>query len=379
MLRRFIVTIPLVLLALTASAQQATQQQKKTGIQKLAKLVQPWPEDSVLTERKTDAEHRALFQTADPLEFTLEADFSAINKERDPNSAPRFSGVLKTAGGDGQMKSVEVKLSPRGHLRRKTITCSFVPLRLEFSKDATKGTAFEGPATALKLVTHCQDSKEHEQFILRENLAYRLANILTPRMFRARLAKVTYINSKTQKTITTRYGMLLEDESDVARRMGGRTVSVERTMFTDLEPNTLAQMMVFEYMLGNTDFSIYALHNVVLVQMPGPRTLYPVPYDFDLSGLVHPPYAVPAPNLGIKSVTERFYRGPCLTAEQLEPVFNTFRSKKSEMLAAVNTMVDLNSDSRTEVRNFLNDFFNGLDRPSSVKQNFINGCKRSTM
>jgi hypothetical protein len=378
MLRRSILTICLLLLTLTASAQQATQQ-KKTAVQKLAKLVQPWPEDSVLAERKADADHRALFQSAEPLEFTLQADFSAINKERDPNSTPRFSGLLKTAGSDGQMKSVEVQLSPRGHLRRKTITCSFVPLRLEFSKDSTKGTAFEGPATALKLITHCQDSKEHEQFVLRENLAYRLANILTPRSFRARLAKVTYINSKTQKTITTRYGMLLEDDNDVARRMGGRTVSVERTLFSDLEPNTLAQMMVFEYLLGNTDFSIYALHNVILVQLPGPRILYPVPYDFDLSGLVHPPYAVPAPNLGIKSVTERYYRGPCLTAEQLEPVFNLFRSKKSEMLAAVNTMIDLGSDARSEVRNFLNDFFNGIDRPSSVKQAFINGCKRSTM
>jgi hypothetical protein len=368
----------LLLLALTASAQQATQQ-KKTAVQRLAKLVQPWPEDSVLAERKTDAEHRPLFESAAPLEFRLEADFSAINKERDPNSAPRFSGVLKTAGADGQTKSVEVKLSPRGHLRRKTVTCSFVPLRLEFAKDAVKGTAFEGPATALKLVTHCQDSKENEQFVLRENLAYRLANILTPRMFRARLAKVTYVNSKTQKTITTRYGMLLEDENDVARRMGGRTVGVERTLFSDLEPSTLGQMMVFEFMLGNTDFSIYALHNVVLVQLPGPRILYPVPYDFDLSGLVHPPYAVPAPNLGIKSVTDRYYRGPCLTAEQLEPVFNVFRSKKSEMLAAVNTMTDLGNDARIEVRNFLNDFFSAIDRPSSVKQYFINGCKRSTM
>ena len=88
---------------------------------------------------------------------------------------------------------------------------------------------------------------------------------------------------------------------------------------------------------------------------------------------------MPAPNLGIKSVTDRYYRGPCLTAEQLEPVFNVFRSKKSEMLAAVNTMTDLGNDARIEVRNFLNDFFSAIDRPSSVKQYFINGCKRSTM
>src|SRR5215472_350305 len=122
MLRRPFIILLLVLIAVTASAQQ-----KKTAVQKLAKLVQPWPDENVLAERQKDAEQRALFQNTEPLAFTLESDFSALNKERDPNKAPRFSGVLKTNGSDGQMKSIDVKLSPRGHLRRMSITCSFVP------------------------------------------------------------------------------------------------------------------------------------------------------------------------------------------------------------------------------------------------------------
>src|SRR5215467_10229966 len=93
MLRRLVLTLFLVLISLSASAQQP-QQQKKTATQKLAKLVQPWPDESVLTERQNDAEHRALFQNTDPLEFTLESDFNAVNKERDPNKAPRFAAVL---------------------------------------------------------------------------------------------------------------------------------------------------------------------------------------------------------------------------------------------------------------------------------------------
>jgi hypothetical protein len=379
MLRRLSFIFLIALIAMSASAQQKQEQkQKKTAVEKLAKLTQPWPDASVLADRQNDAEHRALFQNTEPLEFTLESDFGAINKERNPNSTPRFSAVLKAPGPDGQVKSIDIKLSPRGHLRRKSITCAFVPLRLEFTKDSTKGTAFEGPATALKLITHCENSKEHEQFILRENLAYRLANILSPRMFRARLAKVTYIDSKSKKTITTRYGTLLEDDNDVARRLGGRVVSIERTSFTDLEPDTLAKTTIFEFLLGNTDYSIYALHNVILVQLPN-RSLLPVAYDFDLSGLVHAPYAVPDTRLGIKTVLERLYRGPCLSQEQLEPTLATFRSKKSDMLAAVDAMPDLNADARKEVRNYLNDFFSAIDKPSSVNRYFISGCKRTTM
>ena len=44
-------------------------------------------------------------------------------------------------------------------------------------------------------------------------------------------------------------------------------------------------MMMLEYMLGNTDYSIWTLHNVVIVQ-DKKRKFFPVPYDFDLSGMV---------------------------------------------------------------------------------------------
>ena len=135
-------------------------------------------------------------------------------------------------------------------------TCNFVPLRLEFPNEGVKGTPFEGRSETLKLVTHCQNSKESDQYVLREFLAYKISNIMLERSFRARLATVTYVDSKNGKTLMTRNGMLLEDDGDVARRMGGRTVTIERLAFKDLEIEPLTQLMVFEFMLGNTDFSI---------------------------------------------------------------------------------------------------------------------------
>ena len=75
--------------------------------------------------------------------------------------------------------------------------------------------------------------------------------------------------------------------------------------------------MLFEYMIGNTDMSIWALHNVRLIQKPN-RTLIAVPYDFDLSGLVHAPYATPDRRLGLRSVVDRMYRGPCRSADEFD-------------------------------------------------------------
>ena len=114
--------------------------------------------------------------------------------------------------------------------------------------------------------------------------------MVTHKSFRARLAKVNYVDHATGQSTGTRHAMFIEDETDVAKRMEGRIVELPRLLFKDVDTDTLMPMMLFEYMIGNTDFSIYALHNVELVQRPD-KSIHPVPYDFDISGLVHPPYA----------------------------------------------------------------------------------------
>jgi len=386
MLRRLLgISVLLLTLLCTAAGQTATPKNapqknapsKKTLTEKLAKLAQPWPNAETLQSRRIDAERRALFQMVEPLVFTLESDFSAVNKDRDPNSTKQFPAILKTTGPNGESLSIPIKIGARGHLRRMSQTCSFVPLRLELSKEV-KGTAFEGPSNTLKLVTHCQGSKEFDQFVLREHLAYRLANLILPRSFRSRIATVTYADSKTGKAMTTRFGMLLEDDGDVARRLEGRTVALERVVFNDLEKDPLTLMMVFEFMIGNTDFSIFALHNVILVQTPDSK-LHPVPYDFDLSGLVRPPYAVGDRRLGMTSVVDRLYRGPCRTNEELQPIFSAFRSKKSEIMATIESHAGLESGARREVTAYINDFFSLIDRPPSVKRFFIDQCNKTAM
>ena len=64
-------------------------------------------------------------------------------------------------------------------------------------------------------------------------------------------------------------------------------------------------MSVFQYMVGNTDWSMVRFHNVEVSRTP--RGVYvPVPYDFDWTGLVSTRYARPNEGLGIRSVRQRF-------------------------------------------------------------------------
>jgi hypothetical protein len=344
------------------------------GFSALAQAPSETPAAVALRVRREDAEKRALFQSSDTLQMTLEADFSALNRDRDPNSTKTYPGVISVSDASGQSHQIPVQLSVRGHLRRQT--CQLVPLRVAFSKEAAKGTVFEMRGSNLKLINHCENTSEGDQYILKENLAYRVANIVTPRMFRARLAHIVYLDSQKKKPIATRYGMFLEDDGDVARRLEGKIVDREFS-FDRLHPVALLQMTLFEFMIGNTDYSIFGRHNVRIVEAESSGLIYPIPYDFDVSGLVNVPYARPDPRLHIQYLTERVYRGPCRTPAQLQPFLNIFRSKKADILAAVDSIPDLNDLSRKQTSAFLNSFFSLIDKPSSVKHEIVDHCLKA--
>lgn len=348
-----------------------------------AKLVEPWPDAEQTRRRRLDAESRRLFSRADALPFTLTTDFDAVNRDRDPNSSKHFPGVLTLAREGGKTDSMPVTLSARGHFRRMSRNCAAVPLRIEFPSDRVKGTAFDGQKS-LKLVTQCRDDKDFDQYVLREYAVYRLLNLLTPRSFRARLVRPTYVNETAGKkapasgqTVTPRYGLLIEDDGDVARRMEGRITDLPRVEFKDLDRDALTLMMLFQYMIGNTDWSIYSLHNVHLIQLQRqPRLLFPVPYDFDMAGVVNASYAVTNSRLSIRSVQERLYRGPCRSVAELETALAPFRAKKDALMAVFDSVPDLDHTSGRDGKKYLEEFFSAISRPGSVKRLFVDGCER---
>lgn len=354
--------------AQTAAAPAAPAPKKNP----LAKLVEPWPTAEKMTERRLEAESSPLFASVEPLEVTLVADFKAINRDRNPESKKPFPGTLRL--GDA---SIPTTINARGHLRRMAQTCDYVPLRVAFAKPDVKGTLF-ARQDALKLVVQCAGGREYEQYILREHVAYRVFNLITPRSFRARLARVTYVDAATGKGLGTRAGMFLEDEGDVARRMEGRVVELPRLRFDDLDADTLMPMMIFQYMIGNTDYSIYALHNVRIVQRPD-KSLHPIPYDFDVSGLVNPPYGIPARALMIKSVTERMYRGPCRAQSLVDPYVANFVAKKDAVRALPDSVPGLERATRDTVRSFLDSFYSAIRTPKDVRGLFVNCSPKSTM
>jgi hypothetical protein len=192
--------------------------------------------------------------------------------------------------------------------------------------------------------------------------------------FRARLARATYVDARSKKPIGTHAALFLEHESDVARRLEGREVRQTHMAFADFDPNALMTTMLLEYMLGNTDYSISALHNIVVVQNKA-RHFFPLAYDFDSSGMVNAPYAAPDPRLfAVHSVTDRLYRGPCRGVDEVDAAAERFRARRADMFAAIDAVPMLNGFHRRQLKDYLDGFFRRIATPASIKSTFVDGC-----
>jgi hypothetical protein len=381
MLTRFFTAtfVAIALAALFAGGEttaQAPQAQKPAApaAEKKVKTPKAWPPDAeTLKKRRLEAEALPLFASLEPFEVVITADFKAVQRDRNVDSKKLYPGTLAIVKDGAAGKPIPIQLRTRGNVRRNPRLCEFAPLRLEFPKDGVKGTIFEGQG-AVKLGTHCQSEGVYQQYMLKEYLANRLHNVLTPRSIRARLARVTYADTDTSKKPFMKPGIFYEDADDMAKRVESRQLPVPRQMFQYLDQASLMFMSLFNYMIGNTDCSILVLHNVVMLDdAKGVR--HPVPYDFDYSGFVGAHYAVPGKGLGLLSVRDRMYRGPCKTEAEFNQALQPFREKQAELLALPASLPDLEDGQRKNAEKYLNEFFELINKPDKVKKVFVTDCK----
>ena len=185
-----------------------------------------------------------------------------------------------------------------------------------------------------------------EQYVLLEYSAYRMLNLLSPAGLRARLGSFDYADTNGRVT-GSRIGFFVEDPDDAASRNGLKEIrTTGRIAVAQLDPAAAARAALFEYMIGNTDWSMRAgpQGEDLLPQFPAVRrggqlrrrAMVPVPYDFDSSGLVNAPYAGPPPeSLRAKPVRDRQYRGYCAHNAQALAAAAEFRAKQPQIVGVL--------------------------------------------
>lgn len=329
-------------------------------------------QDDTLRDSAAPAGLAPLFASDSALSLTLTANLRALYRDRDSTKAKDHAGTLAWREGDSTIV-LPVSLRTRGHFRRRTTTCAVPPLRLSVPRKRAVGTVFAGQG-GLKLVTHCQPREEYEQNLLQEYLLYRVVNLFTPRSFRARLVRIDYVDSAKAGASERHYGMLLEDDKAMARRNGASLLEQKGARDDDVDAAQTDLVAVLQYLFGNTDFSIWALHNIRLIRDDKALTVYPVPYDFDWSGLIAARYAKPSPQLKIQSVRQRLYRGPCRAAGALDPTLATVRARRAEIRAMFQQQSGLTAERRKDADQYLEEFFHTLDDPRRTKSRILDQC-----
>lgn len=323
---------------------------------------------------REQASSTPLFASNAPIRLTIDGPISTIARGAEKSTVPH-QATLALAG---NAERYPIRLSARGISRRKSELCKFPPLRVEFVQPPAASSLFAGQRR-LKLVTHCRPQEGFQQHLLLEYAAYRLFNALSPTSFRARLVTVDYAEAGGRPT--TRWGFFIEDVDDAARRNQLVEARVgDRIPPDQLEAWQAARVAIFQYMVGNLDWSMRAgpagagcCHNIRLATGPGGRFI-PMPYDFDYSGLVDAPYAVPPAQFQIRGVRKRVYRGYCRHNGEALAAAADLRGKRPEIEAMLGQIPGLEDRSRRKALSYLNTFFADIATDDLVRERLLKEC-----
>ncbi len=194
-----------------------------------------------------------LFVGNDALDVTIEAPFTRIMRER--STEEDLPAILTFKDVDGGTVSLEIGVRNRGKYRQQRRICPFAPLRLNFRKSGVKDTLF-ATVDKIKLVTHCRSGRDsYQQAVLREYLAYRILNIITDYSYRVRLLRIQYVDTQDGDTNPDNFGFLIEHRDQLADRIGVAIRDLESVRVADLESANTNLGSLFQYLIGNTDFS----------------------------------------------------------------------------------------------------------------------------
>ena len=321
---------------------------------------------------------KPLFSSDEIIHITIRGPVDTIAKANEESQAT-YPGTLTVAG---TSEALPIQLAQRGITRRKGDVCQFPPLRVVFSQPPAANSLFAGQRK-LKLVTHCRASEGFQQYVLMEYATYKLYNQLTPLSFRARLARIDYIDA-AGRPITSRIGFFIEEIDDVARRNGMREAKVgARIPVPRLSPTDSGRVGVFEYMIGNLDWAMQAgppgdncCHNSPLIGESGGSSplLVPVPYDWDFSGLVDTPYATAPDSIKVPSVRQRRYRGFCRFSVEARAAIADARARQTTLLATFASVPGMDPRTVKKATAYLGGFFADIATDASAEAKLIKTC-----
>lgn len=329
-----------------------------------------------------------LFASDEALPITITADITALLGDRraSPDRPATFTlSRIGTTGGDARASTdtragatidVPGEVRTRGAFRLDPANCSFPPLRIDVDGDDADGTALEGQDD-LKLVSSCRPGRDsYDRLVRLEYLVYRTHALVADIGFRTRWVEITFVDTGGREPTSTRPGFLIEDDNALADRLGAEVFELgegKNLPPSGLDPASMLSTALFQYMVGNPDWSDVAGHNVELLERAGVAIV--VPYDFDFTGLVDAPYAVAPEALGLSSVRERVYRGWCANPVVTARALERYRRVEAEVLELWRSDPGIDDDTRRRAISYLEAYYDAIETDERAQRRFLRDCR----
>jgi hypothetical protein len=208
---------------------------------------------------------------------------------------------------------------------------------------------------------------------LKEYITYKIYNLISDMSFRVRLLDLNIEDSSGKKKPINVHAFFLEDLKDLAKR-NECTEWKKGKLNTELtNRKQMTVVAIFQYMIGNTDWSVPVTHNTRLILSKKDTLTRPfvIPYDFDYSGLVNTFYAIPDEQLHTETVRERVYRGFPRNEAELNEVIDIFKKQKENIYSTINNFNLLTQGTKKEMTEYLDEFYKIINDQGEVKSVFI--------
>ncbi len=306
----------------------------------------------------------------------IKLSYSIKDIKKNTNDSTYIDSNLDYQLKDGSWHVLPVSLRRRGNNRLKN--CYFPPLKVKIKKSDSEHILFEGHKN-FKIVLPCLLQNDNNDNIIKEYLAYKFYEIISPYHFKSRLLDIVFEEERNNKTKSHQLkGILVEDDKVVAKRFEGKVY--DRAMHPkNQEALSSIRNALFQYMIGNTDFSQAYQHNIKVIYIN--KEMVPIPYDFDMSGFVNCSYAVVSQiqgeSLAMSSVRERKYRGFARELSLFEQVRQEFIDNRQRLLSVLDDNASFFDDPKefNTAKDYIISFFDIMVNTEKFKSEILNEAR----
>lgn len=316
--------------------------------------------------------YEGLFLYEEPLHLTMKCDLKTFKRTRQDEKYQEAEMTCQV--NDTFQVTHPVRIKARGFFRRDN--CALPPFWLNIRYSGIEADSLQG-IRRMKMVIRCRNSATYNNYVLREYLVYKIYNLVTPYSFRVRLVKLKFVDTGKNNRATEDWAFMIEPADYMCKRLNCEFIKSDKLSIRTVNRKMMDRVALFQYMIGNGDFSVTGRHNLKILTLEdqGISGFVPVPYDFDFTGLVNAHYAAPREALGINSVRERYFLGPCRHRNTQHETIRNFAIYREEIFEYINGFEYLDEREKMDMIGYLESYFSESEDERFIEREIAPTCR----